>query len=351
MEKLKYPSINGLRAISILLVLGHHLVIQNDLMTEALTNKWLKPFLLLLTNGPLGVNTFFVISGFLITSLMLQEELNTHTISLRKFYARRTLRIFPAYFFLLFVYLILQLLNYIYIPGNSWITAITYTKYFNWQSDFYTGHAWSLSVEEHFYLLWPLIFIAGDKPRKYIAMLMVCLVPIIRIPLHFHPVAWMSELSIFTRIDAIAMGCLLALYKDEIIQKINGQWRKLFYLALISLLLLQFLPEITKEINVGFVFIPFGDSFGTFANIFISIVILYSVFGPKSNWFNVLNSKVFNYIGLLSYSLYLWQQIFINKTTHWINQFPQNIIFVFAAAMFSYYLIEKPFLKLKKRFS
>jgi len=65
----------------------------------------------------------------------------------------------------------------------------------------------------------------------------------------------------------------------------------------------------------------------------------------------VLNSKIFNYVGVLSYSIYLWQQPFIFKRPMWVTHFPQNLFLIFVCAMFSYYIIEKPFLKLKSRFS
>ena len=76
MKKEYYPSINGLRAISIILVVNYHCFTQNNLIDEYLKISWLKPFIKFITNGNLGVNVFFVISGFLITSLLLQEENN-----------------------------------------------------------------------------------------------------------------------------------------------------------------------------------------------------------------------------------------------------------------------------------
>ena len=154
----KYESINGLRAISIFLVLTHHFILQYNILKNFKDVRWMGPILKLLNDGQLGVNVFFVISGFLITSLLLQEEAKTKRVSLKNFYIRRTLRIFPAYYFLLLVYFILQLLGYIHISNQAWLTSVTYTKYFNWSADWYTRHAWSLSIEEHFYILWPLIF-------------------------------------------------------------------------------------------------------------------------------------------------------------------------------------------------
>src|SRR4051812_24348426 len=146
-----FPSLNGLRAISVLLVIAYHLKIY-FLYSQGID---LGENLSFFADGNLGVNVFFIISGFLITSLLLEEERMNSTISLKNFYIRRTIRIFPAYYFMLAVYFILQLCQVIHIGPSSWFTAVTYTKYFNADQDTVTAHAWSLSVEEHFYLLWP----------------------------------------------------------------------------------------------------------------------------------------------------------------------------------------------------
>lgn len=101
----KYPSLNGLRAISILFVILQHLQSQSGVFNTLALPKWLNPFLFTIQDGSLGVNIFFVISGFLISSLLLNEEKQTGTISLKSFYLRRTFRIFPAYyFFYLFIF-------------------------------------------------------------------------------------------------------------------------------------------------------------------------------------------------------------------------------------------------------
>ncbi|MEO7768297.1 MAG: acyltransferase [Ferruginibacter sp.] len=351
MNKQKYPSINGLRAMSITLVIIHHLSLQNNVFKNFSGVKWLRPFLLFITDGQMGVNVFFVISGFLITSLMLQEQVDTGSVSLKNFYIRRTLRIFPAYYFLLLVYFFIQLSGFIKIPNHSWLTAITYTKYFNWNSDWYTRHAWSLSIEEHFYILWPLVFIAGYQFRKRFAFALILIVPLIRSYIFFHPVTWINQLTIFTRIDAISMGCLFALFKNEIIKILSPYWTKIFWCAITTLFFLRYFPGIAHRFHFGFIFIPLGLTHGTIADILISLIMMYSVFGPKGIWFRILNWRVINYIGLLSYSIYLWQQLFISKTNYWINQVPGNIFLILLVATGSYYLIEKPFLNLKHKFS
>lgn len=349
-EPIKYPSINGLRAISIILVILHHLSFQEHVFSGTEKVKWLIPLTSILRDGHLGVNVFFVISGFLITSLLLNEETTTNTISLRNFYIRRTLRIFPAYYFLLFVYFILQMYQVVHISTASWVTAITYTKYFNWNLDWITAHAWSLSIEEHFYLFWPIIFIHARHFRKKTVIGLILTVPIIRVVLFFYPISWMDDLTIFTRIDSIATGCLFALYKDEILEKAQKHWQKVFYASVITIFSLPVLKIILSKINLDFILIPFGTTHGTIANFMIGFLMMYSIFGPRKLWFNFLNLKIINYIGILSYSIYLWQQLFISGASNLGTTYPENLLFIFIIAMSSYHFIEKPFLKLKTKF-
>jgi peptidoglycan/LPS O-acetylase OafA/YrhL len=345
MERL--PSLNGLRAISIAIVISFHLIRFN---LDVDPRRFLH---FPIFDGQFGVNIFFVISGFLITSLLMKEEEQKGAISLKGFYTRRTLRIFPAYFFLLFVYWCLQLIGYLKIPGSAWLTALTYMKYLNYWNDFYTGHAWSLSIEENFYLFWPFVFLFGNKTRKNFAVLLILAVPIVRSYLYFNPVEWMREQSLFLRIDAIATGCLFALYREEILRYLSPRWKKLFYGSLIILFLLPWLPGLFGGVDgLGVIFIPLGVLHGSVANVLIAVMMMYSIFGYRGVWFRVLNSKIFNFVGVLSYSLYLWQQLFIARVDKWwITHFPQNLVGILCCALFSYYVIERPFLKLKAKFA
>lgn len=341
----KLPSLNGLRAVSIIIVLLFHLLrFTFDINLDIV-------FRIPIFNGRFGVNVFFVVSGFIITTLLLEEERKIGEISFRNFYARRSLRIFPAYYFLLLVYLGLQLLSVIQIPLSAWVTALTYTKYLNYHIEYYTSHAWSLSVEENFYFIWPLIFKAGDKTRKRMAALLIILPIFTRVFINYHPLDWLDEQSVFIRIDAIAIGCLVALYRSEITARLESRWNDLAFYSVILLFLIPWLDSLAEGTFLELIFVCFGVLTGIFANILIAAILLYSVYGPKGNWYKLLNSQLFNYIGILSYSLYLWQQFFIDKREWWVTHFPQNLFFIFLAAMFSYYVIETPFLRIKTKFT
>ena len=340
----KFPSLNGLRAISIIIVILSHLIRFNFYIFQREIN-WIPIF-----NGDLGVNVFFVISGFLITSLLLNEEEKYGSVSIKSFYIRRVLRIFPAYFFLLLVYFLLQLLGYLRIPAVVWATSLTYTKFLNPLVEGYTAPAWSLSIEEFFYLFWPTIFVFQQKIRKEVPLYIIGIVTMVRLYATFYPTELLNPLSIFTRSDAIAMGCFVALYKNEILEQLGRHWNVFLISSVAILVLGPWLSLlVTNSYLLQYYFFTIMSN-GIIANIAIAIIMLYSIYRPRGYWYKVLNSKTFNYIGILSYSLYLWQILFLIKRTWWVTHFPQNTVLIFLTAMFSYYVIERPFLRLKSRF-
>jgi peptidoglycan/LPS O-acetylase OafA/YrhL len=351
------PSLNGLRAISIIMVIWAHV------------NGWSLHRQGINCLGLLGVHIFFVISGFLITTLLIEEEKVNGEISIKKFFERRILRIFPAFYFLLIVYFILQLSGVIYIHPVSWLTSITYTKYFPLPhaSDKYTGHLWSLSVEEHFYLFWPLIFKFSKKYRVKLAWAIVIITPLFRILYSINGNPLFTSYGFFQSADALMIGCLVAYYKSDLLiflKSIFSYAKILIYLPFLLLILLV----IADEINFPFfviggipgqlprlfyilhfdMFVPFGI-LGTLGSVSIGLIILISSNFLGSYWFAFLNTSVMNYIGTLSYSLYLWQQIFFAEELNNFSKFPYNIVFVFIAAIISFYMIESPFLRLKTK--
>lgn len=341
------PSLNGLRAISILLVIIGHSVEQNLKSADSI-------WILFLDNAKFGVNVFFVLSGFLITSMLLVEETKNKLISLKRFYLRRTFRIFPAYYFLLLVYLILQLNGIFRIPMESWITSILYFKFLNWQLDWPTAHFWSLSIEEMFYLFWPLCFKKFPRYRNRISLLIVILVPIIRaLDAKFNSEN-SNELSFFLRVDAIMWGCIFALNK-EYIQGLISKAAKVSKLILLTPILVIGLLKVIEILNepfnlhFGIFNVPIGGTMGSISQICIGLIIFIS-FTYKNGWYRFLNLPILNIIGTLSYSLYLWQQLFFDKSLNSFSTFPLNFLFIVLIACFSYYVIEKPALRLKRRF-
>src|ERR1017187_6342941 len=145
----RLPSLDGWRAISIMMVLGAHAEHTNGFPNAFhAIFKWL-------FDGTLGVLFFFVISGFLITWLLVFENDRSGHINLKHFYARRALRILPVYYAFILTLVCLQLFTVYTQSVSAWIGNLTFTTNFVTANVWPSGHLWSLSVEEQFYLLWP----------------------------------------------------------------------------------------------------------------------------------------------------------------------------------------------------
>src|SRR5688572_6248603 len=150
--KSRLQSLDGWRALSVILVLGGH----SERVYRG-SAKWITVFRW--SEGALGVLFFFVISGFLITLLLIAENDRNGGISLKHFYIRRALRILPVYFAFLLTIAALQYFTPYSQSWVAWLGNLTFTQNFL-GSPHPTAHLWSLSVEEQFYLLWPVILVA-----------------------------------------------------------------------------------------------------------------------------------------------------------------------------------------------
>lgn len=149
--------LDGIRAVAVGLVLFSHSVIYDEF-------TWLEP--IGLGAGYAGVALFFVLSGYLITALLLREEDRTGGISLKLFYLRRSLRLFPAlWLYLLIVWMIWRVGLLPHHPWHSFVASLLYIRNLVGQGH-ETAHLWSLSIEEQFYLLWPLVFVAFPKRNR-----------------------------------------------------------------------------------------------------------------------------------------------------------------------------------------
>lgn len=340
----RIPSLDGLRAFSILLViLGHARESFGAIASENIL-IWR-----MIGNQQLGVSAFFVISGFLITNILIKEYQENKTIRLSRFYKRRALRILPAFYFMLLTVGVLALFKVINVSLVDMISAATFTWNYEFTTkDWWVGHSWSLSVEEQFYLLWPaLLLLANHRGAKKWALFFIFISPLVRVANYFLFPEWRGRLSIMlhTRLDTLMFGCLLALYWDHpTLKKYLYHRYSGVFLAGASLFLLIVSPTLTHYF-AGTYMMTGGYSLEGLA---IAWAIAWFVTYPKSIVGRFLNFEPLMRIGVLSYSLYLWQQLFLTDNNHTIlGQFPFNIISVFIMAEFSYRLIERPFLKLK----
>jgi peptidoglycan/LPS O-acetylase OafA/YrhL len=351
------PSLNGLRALSISMVILGHFKLRYLGVTVI-------PFpFALFCDGTVGVDVFFVISGFLITKLLLQEEAaNNGVISLGKFYLRRIFRIFPAYYFLLFVYFILQMASVIDLSRSSWLSSLFYYKYVGGRAylDWESGHFWSLSVEEHFYLVWPFVFAFFKRERAFFSFFVILAVIFFRVNAYYnfvHNPYIKDPLSIILRGDALMIGCVFALFETQLTKRVMKYsasfFRPLVMVGMLIVVTALFWPDWNFEhhLHLGFLLIPLGigTSCNLLADLLIAILLIVSI-NRRDAWFNFLNLPAMNYIGKLSYSLYLWPELFLSRHVGIFGYFPINLICIFITANFSHYIIEKPFLKLKERF-
>jgi peptidoglycan/LPS O-acetylase OafA/YrhL len=164
------PSLDGWRAIAILFVLAEHGAQSVQQFTQV-GGSWAVagPFKGI---GQLGVQLFFGLSGFLITSKLIEEISRNGVVSLQQFYLRRTFRIIPAAATFLIMVYALTALNQISVhPYRMLAAMLFFANYVILPIDWYVGHFWSLAVEEHYYLIWPVIFIVARKPSTLVKLL------------------------------------------------------------------------------------------------------------------------------------------------------------------------------------
>jgi peptidoglycan/LPS O-acetylase OafA/YrhL len=336
----RIPCLDGLRALSILGVLVAH---SNGTGRFPVSHWWELPGDL----GNLGVRCFFVISGFLITHLLLRELNDTGGISLKDFYIRRIFRIFPAFYAFILCVVTLWLAGLVAVKGSDLGYAATYTINFVEKKSWVVGHLWSLSVEEQFYLLWPMcIVIAGLTNAKRIALGTVALVPLLRVAVWYLLPQYQGLISkaFPTVCDAIATGCLLACFRDWL-------WTLPRYRAFLNSAWFVLIPATVMASNaLGSHARPDMLIGQSMRNLGIALSIDWCLRNSKSLVGKWLSLPFIAWLGTISYSLYLWQQLFLNRgSTAWYCQFPQNVLFAFLLAVISFYAIERPFLKLRAR--
>ena len=317
----RIPTLDGLRAFSILCVIAGHCAIAHKLMMA----DHLAGF---------GVQVFFVISGYLISTLLLKEHARTGGIDLRAFYIRRSFRIFPA----AFTYIgIVALLAPAARPDLAY--ALTYTmSYHTSKTSSLLQHLWSLSCEELFYLLWPLALVIGFRWRGRIAVVAIVLAAAFRISCYAggtEPLRRVLHFYFPSVVDSLAAGCLLAIYAPDV-RKRFGSLSQSSGVAL-CLPVLTFIVAVLLWSGPAVLTIFWGV---------IPLLIALSMFIliERGDW--ILNNRAASAIGVLSYSLYLWQQPFTLADR---ASLVVSLVLLVSFATTSYAVVEHPMLKLGAR--
>jgi peptidoglycan/LPS O-acetylase OafA/YrhL len=315
-------------------------------------------------NGAIGVTIFFVLSGFLITWLLLKEQDGTHAINLRAFYCRRTFRIVPAFYVLwLFTGAVYLLRGHDLEWGVRISSALYVSNYYlglaRTGADTVLGHSWSLAVEEQFYLLWPMVLVwAAGNTQRLIKVLSTIIVAIwIWRPL-LYVVFHVSQSYIYrafdTRADALMVGCMLAvLLRRGLLIELFSRLCSHVLSPLISVALLIVSSWIAMHDSSGVYRFTVGYALEPVIIAFFLVQMITLSAERIWGWFE---HSALAYLGRISYSLYLYQQITLYSARRLTANYPVVVQLVFgvaatvAFATASYVIIERPFLALGRKF-
>jgi len=333
-------SLDGLRAIAITLVILWHITFALNCPSFIyIASKYLEL-------GNSGLQLFFVVSGFLITGLLLKEKTETGSIHVKKFYQRRLLKIYPIYFVYILVIVVLKVIGIAKMDSKDFVAPVLFITDFIGKG-WLIAHTWTLSVEVQFYLILPLIFIF--LPRKYIFLIAVILLyDLFYFFIRIYPALFVFR-GLFLALPPVIFGSMLslALYKNWL-KKIHSVLMHPVFAFSLILSLVIFFPRLYQPAR--FLRVPYDY---IISSLLMTIFLYYSVHCSTRNWvYRILNNRLIVYIGLMSYSIYIWQQLFFgpvpvfNVYPAW-TVFPLNVILALAAAFLSYNFIEKPFLRLK----
>ena len=270
----------------------------------------------------LGVRTFFVMSGFLITTILLRELRRTGTVSLHLFYLRRTLRIFPVcYVYLLFL-LLAQRAHLFHLHPGDVLAMATFTMNYHRDRSWYVGHVWSLGIEEQFYLLWPLALkFLDEKNLRRVCWAVIALAPVVRVGLYRFAPSFRDGIgeTYPTAADILATGSLLALWREQLsasqayVRFLASRW---FWLVPLVIIAIAGEPPEGFRLSIG----------ETIMNLGLALTIDRFTRFPQKWSGKVLNSSPLVSLGLASYSIFMWQQPFLNRnTTSPIAHFPRSL--------------------------
>jgi peptidoglycan/LPS O-acetylase OafA/YrhL len=255
------------------------------------------------------------------------------------------MRLSPALLFYLAVIFALSFAGEITLRPGDAVHALTYTMNFHFDRAWQVGHLWSLSVEEQFYLLWPAVVLLAGSRASAVCVAVIAIVPLIRVSLLLVARSMIihSDELFFTVADTLAAGCVLAFIQQRLWRSTwytRFQGSRAFWFVPLAALALNFNPIWRLQALVGI----------TAMNLCITLTMDQAVRMPKTASGRFLNLRPMRALGLISYSLYLWQQLFLNRASdRFVCSFPVNIVLALLMAWISFALIESPTLRLRDR--
>lgn len=360
---MKYSSgLDGLRGVSVVFVILYHYGY--------------------LRFGWIGVQMFFVLSGYLITNILLEDKKSDHYFY--NFYAKRILRIFPLYFFYIMLLTILFVVMRQpddYVNNIKWLATFTYNikrMFFGEGVSLFFTHFWSLSVEEQFYLFWPfIVYKLSEQRLKFILILMLMVIPVLRYSLVEIASAWNNDSwwlgslvynSTFCQLDAFSIGAMIATVG---VSNIAIRSNHIAYLTLTCLLSGL---TIAYYLNGSSVIYSFSEKtqylkpeylvengymhvwFYSVINLLTGSMIIETLTTSRT----IIDNKIMVYIGKISYGVYVYHLplLWVVKKSVDFNSIKFNVfgglifviyfVVVIAISAFSYHFLEYRFLKLKK---
>jgi peptidoglycan/LPS O-acetylase OafA/YrhL len=326
-------------------------------------SRWLYP-LRGFFNGEYGVEIFFVLSGYLITSILIREYDAIGKIDIKAFYYRRIFRIFPAFYLFLFLIAVLDWMRVLKIPGTELAFAgshlINYGRaiillfkiHAPASPDYwFVGQFWSLSLEEQFYWMWPLTLLVLLRTRWYsILMAVILAMPVIRLSSYylFPELRGQLMMMLHTASDGIFSGCILAIclawhphFSKKLLLSPWAVAGLVFYIYWVD-------PFVGDAMPRGF-----GVVLGaTLVIAAIALIIANVLLQEGRTWYHrLLESGVLVSLGRTSFSIYLWQQMFLTPlNTTFLGKWPINLVGAIVTGWMSYRYIELPFIRLKDRY-
>jgi peptidoglycan/LPS O-acetylase OafA/YrhL len=297
--------------------------------------------------GNLGVRVFFVISGYLMTVLLERDFDITGRISLPGFLCRRALRILPAFGTYLGAIAIMAATGTLALNARDLLLAATFTMNYDARPSWYVGHLWSLSVEAQFYISWAVLRVLVGRPRMFWAAIgALATGPAARVTIHVLAPDWQWAIgeAFPTIVDALAAGGLLAILQAPL----AGSQR---YIRFQRSTAGAATPIALLALNAAMPHIAFSYTVGeTLMNLVIALIIHRLIMFPDLPAGRLLNTRAVAGLGAISYSLYLWQQPFLNRHSETLAAaFPFNIALAIAAALLSYRFVERPALNVGRR--
>jgi peptidoglycan/LPS O-acetylase OafA/YrhL len=336
----RIPTLDGWRAVAILAVLFAHL-------------RWPPAWQEKLPDlGYWGVQLFFALSGFLITSRLLEEYDQTGRIRWVDFYVRRAFRILPPAFFTLAVLAVLGLgFHLIRMTKTQLLASVFFYRNYSVEPGWYTAHFWSLAVEEQFYLLWPAVLsVVGVTRGARAAVALACAAAVWRpLDMHYHWIAHFQPLlegSPYRTdycIGQLFWGCSLAFcWRSAPIRRSLERWVRSYWV--VGVIALQILVLSSKP--AGYLAVM---------EVLMALLPLITALDPHGPFSRALETRPLVWIGNRSYSLYLWQQLFLQspipqRVLGTVPGLIGNFVLPFFPASFSYRFIEKPFIRMGRNF-